>query len=172
MGKELNEYNVHIEWRDPNDLIPYEYNAKKHDGKNIANIAASIKKYGWQSYLVITKAGVIILGHGRRLAAIELGCKCPCKVIEDDLTDAEIRELRNVDNLTHEDTYDWEMLKQELDDVDLHFDDFDFSDFEARMNSIDESDLDSLFTPAEDKPPKDEEPEEIQCPHCKMWFVP
>ena len=170
MGKELNEYNVHIEWRDPNELIPYEFNAKKHDGKNIANIAASIRKYGWQSYLVITKAGVIIMGHGRRLAAIELGCKCPCKVIEDDLTDEEVKELRNVDNLTHEDTYDWEMLKEELDSLNLS--DFDFSDFESRMASYDPNGLDDLFAPADEKPPKDGEPEQIQCPHCKLWFTP
>ena len=126
MGRELNEYQWHIEWRDPSALIPYEHNAKQHDGKNISNIAASIKKYGWQSYLVVTKAGVIVIGHGRRLAAIELGCKCPCKVIEDDLTDAEIRELRNVDNLTHDNKYEWDVLKEDLEDMELDFSDFDF----------------------------------------------
>lgn len=126
MGREMNELQWHIEWRDPNTLIPYENNAKQHDGKNISNIAASIKKGGWQQPIVITKSGIIVIGHGRRLAAIELGCKCPCKVIEADLTPEEIRELRVADNLTHDNKYDWEQLFSELSDMELDFSDFDF----------------------------------------------
>lgn len=138
MGRELNEYNWHIEWRDPNDLIPYEGNAKKHDGRNISNIAASIKRYGWQSYLVVTKGGIVIIGHGRRLAAIELGCRCPCKVIEDDLTDAEIRELRDVDNLTQDGQYDLDKLRDDFNSADLDFSDFDFlfGEHEDLINEI------------------------------------
>lgn len=126
MGREMNELQWHIEWRDPNTLIPYENNAKLHDGKNISNIAASIRKGGWQQPIVITKSGIIVIGHGRRLAAIELGCKCPCKVIEADLTPEEIRELRVSDNLTHDNNYDWNSLFAELNDMELDFSDFDF----------------------------------------------
>lgn len=126
MGREMNELQWHIEWRDPNTLIPYENNAKLHDGKNISNIAASIRKGGWQQPIVITRSGIIVIGHGRRLAAIELGCKCPCKVIEADLTPEEIRELRVADNLTHDNKYDWNSLFSELNDMKLDFSDFDF----------------------------------------------
>ena len=136
MSRELNEYTWHIEWRDPNELIPYESNAKLHDGRNISNIAASIKKYGWQSYLVVTKAGVIIIGHGRRLAAIELGCRCPCKVIEDDLSDNEIRELRDADNLTNDGQYDWVQLQKD-------FEELDFSDFDFDIGALPGSDLEA-----------------------------
>lgn len=141
MGRELNEYQWHIEWRDPQSLIPYENNAKLHDGRNVTNIATSIRKYGWQSYAVITKGGIVIIGHGRRLAAIELGCRIPCKVIEDDLTDEEIRELRNADNLTQDGQYDMELLKKEFDELD--FSDFDFdldlpgSELEAHEDNFD-----------------------------------
>lgn len=169
MGREMKEYQWHIEWRDPNELIPYDGNAKLHDGRNVSNIAASIKKYGWQSYLVITKGGIIIIGHGRRLAAIELGCKCPCKVIEDDLTDQEIRELRIADNKTNESGWDWATLEKELEDLD-------FSDFDFGFTSVpSEESLDELFAPIQDDmeaKQAEEEEKEIQCPHCKMWFTP
>ena len=168
MGREMKEYQWHIEWRDPNTLIPYENNAKLHDGKNISNIAASIKRYGWQSYLVITKGGIIIIGHGRRLAAIELGCKCPCKVIEDDLTDAEIRELRNVDNLTQDNKYDWEALKVELDDFELDFSDFDFDRPDGYTDSSEYNDGDVVnYDPPESFKEFDEElPTGHVCPRC------
>lgn len=166
MGRELNEYQWHIEWKDPKELIPYEHNSKIHDGQNITNIATSIKKYGWQSYLVITKGNIVIIGHGRRLAAIELGCKCPCKVIEDDLTDAEIRELRIADNKTNESPWDWTELEHELEELD--FGEFDFMGFSTPNNT----NLDELFAPAPESEPEPEESKEIQCPHCKMWFTP
>lgn len=126
MGRAMQELQWHIEWRDPAELIPYDRNAKLHDGRNIANIANSIDKNGWQSCLVITRAGVIIIGHGRRLAAMELGCRCPCKVIEDDLTEEEIQALRIADNLTHDDNYDWEQLSEQLNNMQLDFSGFDF----------------------------------------------
>lgn len=142
MGRELNEYNWHIEWRDPNELIPYDGNAKLHDGKNVTNIATSIKKYGWQSYLVVTKGNIVIIGHGRRLAAIELGCRCPCKVIEDDLSDNEIRELRDADNLTQDGQYDWEKLRADLEELDFSDFDFDLPDLPGSEKEAHEDDFD------------------------------
>ena len=126
MGREMNELAWHIEWRDPAELIPYDRNAKLHDGRNIANIAASIRNSGWQSCLVITRSGIVIIGHGRRLAAMELGCRCPCKVIEDDLTEEEIQALRIADNLTHDDAYDWATLEEDFKRLELNLTGFDF----------------------------------------------
>lgn len=116
----------HIEWLDPQELVPYEHNAKMHDKRNVANIANSIKRYGWQQNLTITKDKTIIIGHGRQLAALQLGVKVPCKVIEDDLTDDDIRELRIADNLTHDGAYDWDEMYAEMDEFGLTFDGFDF----------------------------------------------
>lgn len=173
MGREMNELQWHIEWRDPNTLIPYENNAKLHDGKNISNIAASIKRYGWQSYLVITKAGVIIIGHGRRLAAIELGCKCPCKVIEDDLTDAEIRELRNVDNLTQDGKYDWDSLKVELDDFELDFGDFDFDNVpDEILGGVSETPYTGQGATEYSEEDFGDDKFKCECPRCGFKFNP
>ena len=137
MAKSIDEYNYHIEWLEPSDLIPYAQNAKTHDAKNVANIANSIKRYGWQQNLTITKDKVIIIGHGRQLAAMQLGIKVPCKVIEDDLTDDDIRELRIADNLTHDGEYDWETMRSEIEEFGLTFDGFDFN-FDEDMAALEE----------------------------------
>lgn len=118
------EYQWHIEWRDPKELIPYANNAKLHDDKQVKNIANSIKRYGWQQPGVVTNDGVLIVGHGRRLAALKLGVTMPVKVIEDDMTDEEIREYRLADNLTNESPWDLELRDAEM--AELEFEGFDF----------------------------------------------
>ena len=150
MSRAKREYAWHIEWRDPNELIPYEHNAKIHDEKNIGEIAESIRRYGWQQPLTITNGDVVIIGHGRRLAAIELGCKVPCKVVEDDLTDAEIRQLRIVDNKTNESQWDFDELQKELSSLD--FGDFDFG-LDDMMNEVAAMDEDALFQSEDEAPP-------------------
>lgn len=81
---------------------------------------------------MITSDGVLVIGHGRRLAAMKLGCDMPYHTIDkkaDELTDDDIRELRIADNQTNAETgVDWETLEAEL--ADLSFDGFDF-DFGA-----------------------------------------
>lgn len=117
-------------WMDPNELIPYGKNAKQHDEKQVRNIANSIRRFGWQQEAVITADNVLVIGHGRRLAAIQLGCKMPVKIIDakaEDLTDEDIRELRIADNKTNESPWDWALLEEDMDG--LTFDGFEF-DFE------------------------------------------
>lgn len=125
------DHSHYQEWRDPNDLIPYNLNAKQHDAKQVKNIANSIRRFGWQQEAVITSDGVLVIGHGRRLAAIEIGCQMPVKVIgktADDLTEKDIRELRIADNKTNESPWDFALLQEDMDG--LTFDGFDF-DFEG-----------------------------------------
>ena len=81
MGKTIEQLTYHIEWLPPEELIPYAGNAKLHDEKNVANIANSIARYGWQQNVTITKDKEIIIGHGRTLAAERLGVLVPCKGI-------------------------------------------------------------------------------------------
>ena len=84
------------------ELIPYEKNAKKHDAKQIANVANSIRRFGWQQPIVIYDNGVVIICHCRLLAAKKLDMdEVPCTVASG-LTDEEIRELRIADNKTNE----------------------------------------------------------------------
>lgn len=119
------------EWRDPHDLIPYEKNAKQHDEKQVQNIANSIRRFGWQQEAVITKDNVLVIGHGRRLAALQIGCEIPVKVIDqkaEQLTEKDIRELRIADNKTNESPWDFDLLQSDLDGLDFTGFDFDFED--------------------------------------------
>lgn len=47
------------------EIVPYAKNAKKHDKKQIANVAESIKQYGFVQPVVIDRDGVIVIGHCR-----------------------------------------------------------------------------------------------------------
>lgn len=110
--------------RKVSELIPYDKNTKKHDQKQIENVANSIKRFGWQQPIVIDEHDVVVIGHCRLLAAKKLKQKeVPCTVASG-LTEQEIRELRIADNKTNESPWDMEILDIELPDLD--FDGFDF----------------------------------------------
>lgn len=80
------------------ELIEYSFNNKKYPEKQIDLIANSIKQFGMNQPIVIDKENIIIAGHGRVLACKKLGIESvPC-VVKDDLTEAEIRAYRIVDN--------------------------------------------------------------------------
>lgn len=124
------DHSKYQNWIDPNNVIPYEKNAKLHDDKQVKNIANSIKRFGWQQDTVITSDNVLVIGHGRRLAALEIGCEMPYHMIDktaDELTEDDIRELRIADNMTNESPWDLALRDAEL--AELDFDGFDF-DFE------------------------------------------
>ena len=117
---------MNIVEREVDKLIPYSRNAKKHDETQIANVAESIKQFGFVQPVVVDKNGVIVIGHCRTLAAKKLGMKTvPC-VMVDELTDEQVRALRIIDNKTNESPWDMELLAEELPDIDLSGVDFDF----------------------------------------------
>ena len=96
-----NDHSHYENWIDPASVIPYEKNAKEHTEKQIGNLVNSIRRFGWQQDAAITKDGVCVIGHGRRLAAIQMGCQMPYHVVNknaDELTEDDIRELRIADN--------------------------------------------------------------------------
>ena len=108
------------------DLAPYEKNTKKHDAKQIANVAESIRQYGFVQPLVVDAHNVVVIGHCRLLAAKKLKMtEVPC-VCVDDLTDEQVRALRIVDNKSYESPWDFDLIGDELADIDLSGFDFDF----------------------------------------------
>ena len=108
------------------ELTPYAGNAKKHDSTQIANVAESIRQFGFVQPIVIDKNGVIVIGHCRALAAKKLSMKeVPC-VCVDDLTPEQVNALRIVDNKSNESPWDFDILPDELADIDLSDFDFDF----------------------------------------------
>ena len=108
------------------DLIPYERNTKKHDKTQINNVAESLKKYGFVQPIVIDKENVVVIGHCRLLAAKQLKMKeVPC-VCVDDLTEEQVKALRIVDNKSNESEWDFDILPDELAELDFSGFDFDF----------------------------------------------
>ena len=100
------------------DLKPYEKNARKHEAADVAAIAESIKAFGFRDPVgVWGPQNVIVEGHGRVLAAKQLGItEVPC-IRLDDLTDEQRRAYALAHNRTAElSTWDAEVLPLELED--------------------------------------------------------
>ena len=108
------------------EITPYAKNAKKHSRQQINNVAESIKQYGFVQPIVIDRNGVIVIGHCRALAAQKLGMtEVPC-ICVDDLTPEQVNALRLVDNKSNESDWDFDLLKDELPELDLSAFDFDW----------------------------------------------
>lgn len=96
------------------DVLPYENNVKKHPDDQVERIANSIKEFGFKQPLVIDKDNIVVIGHGRLLAAQKLGMTEVPVIRADDLTDAQINALRLADNKTNESEWDLDALEEEL----------------------------------------------------------
>src|SRR5580704_17659080 len=97
-----------IEIRPLSETRPYEKNARKIPQRAIDNVAASLEEYGWQQPIVVDKQGVIIVGHVRRLGALQLGWTEAPVHVADRLTPAQIRAYRLMDNRSHQEA-DWDL---------------------------------------------------------------
>ena len=116
-----------IEYLPIKALKPYEKNTRKHQKKDVDNIARSIEKFGMNDPIGIWKDNIIVEGHGRLLACKQLGMtEVPC-VRLDHLTDEQRREYAIAHNATAElSEWDFDILPDELADLDLSDFDFDF----------------------------------------------
>lgn len=132
------------------NITPYGKNAKKHDKRQINNVAESIKQYGFVQPIVVDRDGVIVIGHCRALAAKKLGMEeVPC-VCVDDLTPEQVNAMRLVDNKSNESDWDFDLLKVELPELDLSAFDFDWGLSDELNDSVVEDDYDPVL-PAEPK---------------------
>lgn len=108
-----------IEWKDIKSVKPYARNAKKHDDKQVANVAESIKQFGWQQPIVCDADGIIIIGHCRLLAAKKLGLKkVPVKTV-DNLSEEQVKKLRALDNKLNESDWDFDLLAEDIGELDF-----------------------------------------------------
>ena len=117
-----------IEYLPIKALKPYEKNTRKHQKKDVDNIAKSIEKYGMCDAIGIWgEQNIIVEGHGRMLACKQLGmAEVPC-VRLDHLTDEQRREYAIAHNATAElSEWDLDILPDELAELDLGDFDFDF----------------------------------------------
>lgn len=109
-----------IEMWDISEITPYNLNVKKHEKEQVTRIAAAISKSGrFDQPIVVDRHGVIIKGHGRRLAAIELGMSKVPVICHRDISPEEAAAMRLADNRVAISDIDTDMLKVELGNLDL-----------------------------------------------------
>lgn len=113
-----------ISWRDIGDLLPYARNSRTHSDAQVAQIAASIREFGWTNPILVDADGTIIAGHGRVMAARKLGEKRVPVITLGHLTDAQKRAYVIADNqLALNAGWDADMLKVEIAELaDAEFD--------------------------------------------------
>jgi len=124
---------------DINDLIPYINNARTHDDKQVAQIAASIKEFGFLAPVIISGDNSILCGHGRYYAAQKLGLKkIPC-IKEEYLTESQRKAYIIADNkLSLNAGWDEELLRVEIEALQGE-------DFDVSLTGFDEKEIAALF---------------------------
>lgn len=147
------------------DLKPYENNPRFND-EAVEYVAKSIKEFGFKVPIIVDKNNVIVAGHTRYKASLELGLKeVPC-IIADDLTDEQIKAFRLADNKVSEKSqWNYELLTDELNDIlNINMQDFGFLDIDKDIE-WDDSILEDT--------PKNENKEEIyyECPYCHQQIA-
>jgi DNA modification methylase len=89
---------LRIEYLPLADLRPYENNARTHSADQVAQIAASIRAFGWTNPILADETGGVIAGHGRLAAAVQLGLAEVPVVRLEGLADQQRRALVLADN--------------------------------------------------------------------------
>lgn len=123
------------------ELIPYVNNARIHSDKQIDQIAASIKEFGFNNPILLDGDNGLIAGHGRLLAAKKLKLtEVPCIELAH-LSDTQKKAYILADNkLALNSEWDEELLKLELDELKASDFDLDLTGFDDLENLISESD--------------------------------
>ena len=104
-----------VERKSVASLIPYARNARTHSPEQVAQIAASIKEWGWTNPVLVDGEGSIIAGHGRVMAAQKLGLQDIPVMVADGWTEAQRKAYVLADNqLAMNAGWDIEMLKIEI----------------------------------------------------------
>ena len=132
------------------ELIPYVKNSRTHSDEQVAQIAASIKEFGWTNPILVDGQNGIIAGHGRLMAARKLGYKEVPTIELADLTETQKKAYIIADNrLALNAGWDNEVLSLELSE--LLEDDFDLD-----LLGFEADELDALLGNEEEKeePPK------------------
>jgi DNA modification methylase len=135
-----------VERRAVDALLPYARNARTHSDEQVAQIAASIREWGWTMPVLIDEVGMIVAGHCRVMAARKLGLVDVPVMVAADWSEAQKRAYVIADNkLTLNASWDEELLALELGDL---------QGLGAELNLIGFSDgeLQALFARAAIKP--------------------
>ena len=151
------------------ELIPYARNARTHSPAQVAGIAGSIREFGFNNPVLIDKDNGIIAGHGRVLAAQQLGLETvPCLRLGH-LTKTQRKAYILADNrLAELAQWDTEMLAMEI--ADLRLDDVDLEllgfDEDALVDLLGQVAPDTDTSPDEFKEMDEDIDTDHECPKC------
>ena len=119
------------------DIIPYARNPRTHSDAQIAQIAASIREFGWTNPILVDENKTLIAGHGRLLAARQLDITEVPAITLGHLSEAQKRALVIADNkLALNAGWDPDLLKVELEDI---------GDIELDAIGFTQAEFDQLF---------------------------
>ncbi len=119
--------------------IPYARNSRKIPQRAIDKVAASIQEFGFRQCIVVDKDGVIIVGHTRWLAAKKLGLREVPVHVAENLTPAQVKAYRLMDNRSHQETdWDLDLLGPELEELKG-------LDFDLALTGFDPREIDALL---------------------------
>jgi hypothetical protein len=130
--------------RKVDDLIPYARNSRTHSDAQVAQIAASVREFGWTNPVLVDGENGIIAGHGRVLAARKLGMEeVPCIELAG-LSDTQRRAYIIADNkLALNGGWDDELLALEISELDA-------AGFDLSVVGFSQGELTSLFLEREE----------------------
>ena len=141
-------------------LVPYARNARTHSEAQVAKLAASLVEFGWTAPVLVADDGSVIAGHGRLLAAQQLGLDDVLVIRLGHLTPEQTRAYRIADNrLALDAGWDDALLAAELQDLALDGYDLDLTGFDS-------AELDDLLALTGDgsEPDEADEREDIPAP--------
>lgn len=158
---------IQIIQRRVEDLIPYARNSRTHSDAQVAQIAASIKEFGWTNPILVDTDGSIIAGHGRLMAARKLGYEEVPTIELGHLTPAQKKAYVIADNqLALNAGWDTELLMLELQELQD-------CDFDLDLLGFDPKELDKLLEPEQVEGLTDEDavPEVPEEPKTKLGDI-
>ena len=150
------------------DLIPYALNSRTHSDAQVAQLAASIREFGFTNPVLVDDANNLIAGHGRLLAARKLKMDQVPAIVVAGLDDRKRRALLINDNkLALNAGWDEDALRVELEDLSGDY---------GKLMGFSEDELLALLTSPEFAPGTEDDqgkldelaPKMVTCPHCAV----
>lgn len=150
-------------------ITPYARNSRTHSDEQVAQIAASIREWGWTNPVLVDEDGGLIAGHGRLLAARKLGLTQIPTMVAKGWSEAQKKAYVIADNkLALNAGWDLELLAVELGDLQGF-------DFDLMLTGFSDDELSKLLTEKTDgltDPDEAPNPPEIpvSCP-SDVWLL-
>lgn len=162
--------NLEVAYIATTDVIPYANNPRTHSEQQVAQVAASIKEFGFNNPILLDEHNGIIAGHGRLAAAQKLGMELVPTITLAGLTEAQKKAYVIADNkLTENGGWDYDLLAVEIErlkELDVDID----------LTGFDPTELDTILEPevVEGLTDEDEVPEAPEEPITKrgdVWIL-